>query len=398
MKRVAIIGSGPAALMVADTISQAGMQVSLFEKRKGAARKLLIAGSSGLNISNSLPLDEFKSHYTGPIEFWDRVLNAFTPQDWLNWIHELGLKTFEGSSGRYFVEDMKAASLSHAWTERLKNRGVQFHFDHEFSGFIPTPDGYQIHFKNGSEISCDVLCLCLGGASYEPQENPLRWVRVLEEKELKFTPFRASNVGFKIGWPTAFLKEAEGLPLKNFVLKTKKGSRKGEAVITNYGIEGTPVYAVGITSRVTLDLKPDLTIEEMLKKCRALKENFSPLRRVKKTLNLGPAALALIFHLTPIETQNHLEKLILHIKDFPLDFLGPQPIEEAISSSGGLALEELDSQIRFMLKKFPGIFAAGEMLDWDAPTGGFLIQACVSQGRMCGENILNYLNNRDNLL
>lgn len=390
-KNIIIVGTGPAALMVADVVSSAGHDVRIYEKRKGAARKLLIAGSSGLNISNSLSHEAFIANYTGGPAFWDRVLRAFSVQDWLQWIHDLGLKTFLGTSRRYFVEDMKAASLSQAWIQRLKNRGVQFYFDHEFSNFSRGETGIQVQFTNRAESSCDALCLCLGGGSYEPQEKPLRWIRILEQKDLRIQPFQASNVGYQVAWSAEFLKEAEGLPLKNFVLKTKRGERKGECVITKYGIEGTPVYTLGVPGRAMLDLKPDLTEAEILSRLQGGKENFSPIRRVQKSLGLCPAAVALIFHHTPESIKSDLKRLIAHLKQLPIELIAPQSMDEAISTSGGLSLDEFEIDTLFMLKKYPGVFAAGEMLDWDAPTGGFLIQACVSQGHVCGESVLRYL-------
>lgn len=391
-KSVAIVGTGPAGLMTADVVSGAGHSVSIFEKRKGAARKLLIAGSSGLNVTNSLPPAEFARHYSGPPDFWARILGDFSPQDWIHFIESLGIGTFKGTSGRYFVEDMKAPKFLQAWTQRLRARGVEFHFDRECVNFAHDESSgkWRLQFADSSTTEFDAVCFCLGGGSYEPSENPLRWPAMFITKGVGFTEFTSSNAGFQIAWTEAFLKEAEGLPLKNITLTTRKGRRQGDAVITKYGMEGTPVYAVGVSGAATLDLKPDLSVEQILVKCRTVKENLSPIRRVKKQLKLSPAALALLFHFTPEPVLKDLERLARHIKEFPLELLGARPLAEAISSAGGLHLSELDEKL--MLGKFPGIFAAGEMLDWDAPTGGFLIQACVSQGSSAGKGILRFLN------
>lgn len=390
-KSVAIVGTGPAGLMAADVVSGAGHAVSVFEKRKGAARKLLIAGSSGLNVTNSLPLAEFARHYTGPPDFWARLFENFSPQDWIQFIESLGIGTFKGTSGRYFVEEMKAPKFLQAWMQRLRGHGVEFQFGRECEDFgRDESTGKQRLFFSGSPpLEFDAVCFCLGGGSYEPDENPLRWPAMFKAKSVGFIEFTSSNVGFQIAWTAAFLKEAEGLPLKNITLTSRKGRRQGEAVITKYGMEGTPVYAVGVAGPATLDLKPDLSVEQILDKCRAVKENLSPIRRVKKQLKLGPAALALLFHFTPEPALKDLERLARHIKEFPLEFLNAQPLAEAISSAGGLHLAELDEKL--MLRKFPGIFVAGEMLDWDAPTGGFLIQACASQGYRAGHGILRFL-------
>jgi predicted flavoprotein YhiN len=231
----------------------------------------------------------------------------------------------------------------------------------------------------------------LGGASYEPTENPLHWPKIFTTKAIPFTPFTPSNVGYEVGWTPAFLKEAEGLPLKDIVLTTHKGKRQGELVITRYGIEGTPVYFVGTPGPALIDLKPGLTAEAVLGKLKAVKENLSPNRRIKKQLGLSPAAQALVFHLMPraILEDRSLIQLAHTIKAFPIELLSPRPLEEAISSKGGVSMKALDE--RLMLKKYPGIFLAGEMLDWDAPTGGFLIQGCVTQGFCAGLGINHYL-------
>jgi hypothetical protein len=206
---------------------------------------------------------------------------------------------------------------------------------------------------------------------------------------MRFKAFEASNSGFEVAWPAELLAEAEGLPIKNLVLRSPRGERQGELVITRYGLEGTPVYAVGIPGPVELDLKPDLTRDEIIQRMSSVRENPSPIRRAKRTLNLSPAALALLFHLASKEDLLSLESVAKRLKAFPLVLGARRPIEEAISSSGGLEMPELDSSL--MLKRAPGVFAAGEMLDWEAPTGGYLIQACVSQGHRAGRAIVKRL-------
>lgn len=402
MKRVGVIGSGPAALMAADVLSAAtagkgAPEVHLFEKRRGLGRKLLVAGSSGLNISNGLPLEEFARHYTGDPALWTRVLRGFTPRDWIEFIEgKLGIPTFEGTSRRYFIEDMKASRFVQAWRQRLESQGVRFHPGQECVGFAREASGVALEFTGIAENHqvFDAVCFALGGGSWEPEENPLRWPAMFKAHGLDFVEFQASNVGYQVRWSEAFLREAEGKPLKNIVLSSPRGSRKGDAMITRYGIEGTPVYFVGARGPVTLDLKPDLSAEQILEKLHKVRENLSPIRRVKKQLGLCEASLALLYHGTPPEILHAPEPgaIASRIKAFPLELGEPQPLSEAISSSGGLALKELDDSL--MLQKFPGVFAAGEMLDWDAPTGGFLLQGCVALGRLAGEGILRYLASR----
>ena len=202
--------------------------------------------------------------------------------------------------------------------------------------------------------------------------------------------FKSSNAGFEVDWPEGFLKEAEGQPLKNIILTSPLGTRKGELVVTNYGLEGTPIYAIGKSGKIFLDLKPDFTVSEIASKLGSkTKENLSPLRRIKKHLKLCEASNALLFHFTTTEQRSDLLQMTKLIKHFPIVLKGPRPLDEAISSSGGLSWNELNEN--FMLKKYPGVFAAGEMLDWDAPTGGFLIQGSVSQGYAAGLGMLEYI-------
>jgi uncharacterized flavoprotein (TIGR03862 family) len=393
-KTVAVIGTGPAGLMAAFALARAGVRATLFEKRKSGGRKLLIAGSSGLNISYDCPPAELPTHYRAPgnisKKVFENLFSGFSREDWLKFINALGLETFKGTSRRYFVREMKASGLLKAWTEKLKELGATFEFGKEIVDF-ETSDKVSLRFANDpKEYSFDAAVFCLGGASWEPDETPLRWPTLFQNKNLKFTPFQASNTGFEVDWPEALLKEAEGKPLKSIELTTSKGKRKGELMVTNYGLEGTPIYAIGASETVHLDLKPDLSHKEILEKLSIpLKENLSPMRRVKKYLKLCEGSEAVLFHLTPASKRSDLKSVVANMKALPVRLKSPRPLQESISSSGGLQWDELTPS--FMLKKFPQIYAAGEMLDWDAPTGGFLIQGCVSQGYCVGQNILKRL-------
>jgi len=390
-KKVAVIGTGPTGLMAAFVLASAGVKVTVFEKRKSGGRKLLIAGSSGLNISYDCPMEELPGHYRGPQKVFQEVFAQFSRESWLGFIDSLGLETFKGTSRRYFVREMKASGLLKAWTEKLKQLGAEFEFGKEIVDFSTSSTSASLRFANDpKDYSFDAAVFCLGGASWEPDETPLRWPQLFRDKNLKFTPFQASNTGFEVDWPAALLKEAEGKPVKSIVLTTSRGQRKGELMVTEYGLEGTPIYAIGASEIVHIDLKPDLSAKEIFGKLSVpLKENLSPLRRVKKYLRLCEASEALLFHLTPASKRTDLKQIVANIKALPVQLKSPRPLQESISSSGGLHWNELDSS--FMLKKFPKVFAAGEMLDWDAPTGGFLIQGCVSQGHWVGQSILKSL-------
>lgn len=393
--RIAIAGTGPAALMAAEVLTRAGKSVHLYEKRKSPGRKLLVAGSSGLNISSSYALDEMRAHYKGAnAAYWKQLFEKFSVQDWLRFVEDLGFKTFEGSGHKFFIKEMKAAGFLKKWVERLEQRGAVFHYGCEITDYHRNASGqFEMRsFETPVDGAFSAICFALGGGSYETEEKPLRWPQIFQSKGIAFAELKPSNVGYKVDWNEAFLKEAEGKPLKNVTLSSSKSSKQGELVVTRYGIEGTPVYFAAAVGENFLDLKPEWSEEEIYAKCMAVKENLSPLRRVKKKIPLSEAAMALLFHHLPKDITSDLRMLVRAIKKFPFQTTGTQPIDEAISTSGGICMEELDDGN--MLKKEPGIFLAGEILDWDAPTGGFLIQACVSQGYAAGQAISFFLDSR----
>jgi uncharacterized flavoprotein (TIGR03862 family) len=382
--KIAIVGTGPAALMAADRLATAGHFIHMFEKRPGAAWKLFVAGSSGLNITNSSDHESFASQYTGPKTHWDECLKSFSNLDWVRFIeNELGQKTFLGTSGRYFVENMHAALLVKAWKKRLESKGVSFHLGHELSDFNAT---LELSFANGFHEKFDRVLLALGGGSYEPNEIPLRWVSLLQSKGLQLIPFTPVNTGYHVAWKAEFLREVDGEPFKNIVFLNAKGSRKGDLVITEYGLEGTPVYTLGEVGPAQLDLKPDLSHELIRKKLLNAKENLALLRRAQKYLHLNKAAMALLFHHGKPGWKTDMSAFIDAIKAFPIELLTPRPLSESISARGGVSWEELDSSLQ--LKRFPGIWLAGEMIDWEAPTGGFLIQGAVSEGAFAADSIM----------
>ena len=376
---IAIVGTGPAALMAALVLARQGHSIRLFEKKKGPGRKFLIAGSSGLNVTYDAPFEEFHKFYQGPEDRFKAFFQMFPPASWLKTINDLGLETFKGTSRRYFVKGMKASTLLRAWLRELEELGATVAYDHELVDFTRTKEGRaHLTFSNHNSITTDAVCLALGGASWEKTETPLRWPRMFTTKGLSFREFQPSNVGYEVSGLPDFLAEAEGQPLKNVTLTTSKGTKRGDLVVTSYGLEGTPVYFVDTCGTATLDLKPDLTAAQIVARLESMKENRSPLRRVKKLMNLSPAALALVSAAAPKTALENISAMATILKNFPLNLNRPRPLTEAISSSGGLDWEELDESLQ--LRRYPGFYAMGEMLNWDAPTGGFLIQGCVSQG------------------
>lgn len=380
-KKTAIFGSGPAGLMAATQLVRAGVGVTVFERRPSFGRKLLIAGSSGLNISHEASIPEFIAHYEGfSPEVWSRFFGVFSPKAWIAFVESLGFETFVGTSSRTFVREMKASNLLRAWIEMLKKAGVEF---------VPNTE-----LNSETRLSdFDSVGFFLGGGSWEDRE-PL-WPEVFQKKfGIRVRPFAPSNVGYEVSWNPGFLQEAEGKPFKNIVFTSKAGTKAGELMVTRYGLEGTPIYFHGTKGTALIDLKPGMSESAITDKLKSVRENLSPLRRIKKVLGLNETALALLFHQTEKSDRENLEKMAKLLKAFPLELLGPRPLLEAISSKGGVDLEEIETQpgLELMLKKHPGFFCGGEMLDWDAPTGGFLIQASVTQGAVAARGMLNWLN------
>jgi len=385
-----VFGTGPAGLMAATVLARGGVRVTLCEKQKGAGRKLLIAGGSGLNISSALPNSEFVSCFEGSEIDWVKLFAQYSVADWLAFVESLGLKTFKGTSARYFVEELKATNLLKRWLRLLEENAVQIRFEIEACAFSRQDQiEMLVKLKSGEELRCDAAVFALGGASWLPQGEEATWVEMFRQAGISLRPFEAANCGFEVAWRSEFLGEAVRQPLKNIVIHTPKGSRKGDLMVTEFGIEGSPVYAVGEVGNCYLDLKPDLTEDAIVTRLENSGENLSPLRRAVKLLNLDVVRKALLFHHSPSDGLKTIASLAKLLKRFPLKLTARRPLTEAISSTGGLDLCEIDES--FMLKKAPGIFVAGEMLDWHAPTGGFLIQACVSQGFVAAEGALRFL-------
>lgn len=369
-----IIGSGPSGLMAADYLSSKGFKVCIAEKRPSLGWKLLVAGSSGLNISyDDLELSTYFRARKAEIF---ACLKKFTRDDWLKYLRALGEEPYLGSSKRYFLKNFSAAQLLVSWHQRLKDQKVDFYFDYDLAGF-EKDDSCVIHFKNNQDLVGKTCLLALGGASWE--KSPPDWPSLFTEKKINFNPFTSANAGYEISASQKFFENAEGKPIKGVRLTTSLGQQTGELMITHYGLEGTPIYRYGCTGLAKFDLKPDLSKEQIITKLLNVRGN--PKQKIENGLKLSEGALLLA---QEFGNFNNLEAAINSVKELPVELTKARPLSEAISSAGGLSWDELDE---LELKKIPGIFCAGEMIDWDAPTGGFLIQACISMGYCAAKSI-----------
>lgn len=399
-KGIAVIGSGPAGLMASYELSKRGYRVSLFESKTSIGRKLLIAGSSGLNIGNNYALQDFLAPITSdtPPNYFKRFFETFFTQKWLAFIEDvLKIKTFLGTSNKYFVEEMNAATLVSVWKKLLESMGVQIFPEWKWYEFAKETDGLTLKFQvSGRDVATKKFNACifaLGGASWEPELPD--WIEHLAAKGLQIIPFQSSNTGYHCNpWPESLVLEAKGLPIKNCLLKTAKGIKQGDLLITDYGLEGGPIYHVGATGLAHLDFFPHLSKEALLEKLFAIgeKENYSAIRRLKKIKGASEAIMALCFHLLKEEEKQSCELLAAKLKSFPLQLIHPRPLRESISSSGGLSFKNLDENL--MSTQYEGVFFAGEMLNWDAPTGGYLVQTCVSQGMYVAQKLDEWLSIR----
>lgn len=379
MKVVCIIGSGPAGLMAAEVLSQFQVRVILLEARKSPGWKILVAGSSGLNVTYDSALQEFPNFYGRSAIHIKTSLELFPPEHWLEFLKSLGMNPFLGTSKRFFIREMKGSPLLRAWIKRLHTNGVEFHFDEKFDDFTLEDSGKVSVLTNQRRIVNGVVC-ALGGASW--LKSPTMWPEIFRQKQIQVTPFTPANAGFELVAPPEFFAAAEGLPIKGLTLKTSIGHKQGELMITRYGLEGSPIYWVGHSGPATLDLKPDLSFEKVREK---MLTNKKPMERILKyDLKLSEGARLLLQFLGG--SSLNAEK----IKNLPITLGSPRPLEESISSAGGVSWQELSTNLE--VKACPGIYCAGEMIDWSAPTGGFLIQGCVSTGFHAAQSLAQKLN------
>lgn len=379
-----VIGGGPAGLMAAERLALAGMRVDLFEGMPTLARKFLMAGRGGLNLTHSEPLDRFLARYRDPDGRLRSAIGAFTPEDLRAWADGLGAETYIGSSGRVFPKAMKASPLLRNWIRRLEDLGVVFHLRSRWTGW--TADG-ALGFVDsagaGSQARPDVTILALGGASWPRLGADAAWVPILADDGVAITPFEASNCGFHVAWSETFATRFAGEPLKRIAVSVGETRVEGEAMVTASGIEGGAIYAIGRAIRdglkaamgpveITIDLKPGTSEASLGSSLGRMRKGDSLSNGLRKA-GLAPVAIGLLREGYGKSLSSDPTCLAREIKAVPVRILAAAAIDRAISSDGGVSFAALSQS--FMLRPRPGVFLAGEMLDWDAPTGGYLLQA-----------------------
>ncbi|MCZ2496661.1 TIGR03862 family flavoprotein [Xylophilus sp. Kf1] len=403
---VIVIGAGPAGLMAAETLAAAGVKVEVYDRMPSVGRKFLLAGKGGLNLTHSEPADIFASRYAERRARVEPFLQRFDAQAMREWARDLGIETFVGSSGRVFPADLKAAPLLRAWLQRLRAAGVGFHMRHHWRGFDEehSAGGITACFTDAQghdqRVEARAVVLAMGGASWARLGSDGAWTSALERESVAVAPLKPSNCGFDVAaWTPFFAEKFAGHPLKSVAITFGDFSRRGEFVATATGVEGSLVYAASALLRdaiardgsatFLLDLLPDFSAEKVLAAVRHPRGSRSLSSHLKSRLGLDGIKSALLHEMLTRSALADAAALATAIKALPIVLVATRPIDEAISTAGGVAFEGLDPAL--MLKPLPGVFCAGEMLDWEAPTGGYLLNACMASGKAAGEGARDWV-------
>ncbi|HEY0586575.1 MAG TPA: TIGR03862 family flavoprotein [Pseudoduganella sp.] len=396
LQGVAVIGGGPAGLMAAEVLAAAGVRVDVYDAMPSVGRKFLLAGRGGMNITHSEPYEAFVARYGSRAGVLRPMLDAFKPDDLRAWVHGLGIDTFVGTSGRVFPTEMKAAPMLRAWLHRLRESGVHFHQRHRWLGWsadgalnFETPEGERTAHHGA-------VLLALGGASWARLGSDGAWQPLLAGRGVEIAPLVPANCGFDAGWSAHFSEKYAGQPLTTVAI----GGRKGQMVVTATGVEGSLIYALsaGIRDRIAahssatieLDLLPDWPLERLRKELSHPRGSRSMSSFLQSRVHIKGVKTGLLHEVLDKEAFHDPQRVAATLKALPIMLRAPRPIDEAISSAGGVRFEALDGT---MLKAMPGVFVAGEMLDWEAPTGGYLLTACFASGLAAGRDMLRYLMN-----
>ncbi len=410
-RRAVVVGGGPAGLMAAETLSQQGIQVDLYDAMPSVGRKFLLAGKGGMNLTHSEPMDRFMARYGKAADNLQAALAAFDNQALRDWAQGLGVATFIGSSGRVFPTDMKAAPLLRAWLHRLREQGVRFHMRHRWLGWDAQGHCRFVHADAEIQVKADVLILALGGGSWARLGSDGSWMPLLAQQGVALSPLLPSNCGFERPWTPFFQEKFAGQPLLTVAARVQRSEpegeqnseqpmRQGQFVITASGVEGSLIYALSAALRdqilaqgsavLELDLLPDKSVERVLHELQSGRGARSLSSFLQTRLGLDKLKIALLYELLSKAQLADTKALALAIKQLPLPLLATRPLDEAISSAGGVRFSAIDE--RGMLTARAGVFCAGEMLDWEAPTGGYLLTACFATGKQAALAALDSLN------
>ena len=381
-----MIGGGPAGLRAAEVAAEAGAAVTLYDAKRSVGRKFLVAGKSGLNLTNAAEFDAFGAAYSGdemPVQLWRECLAGFDSKALRDWAAGLGVETFGTSSGKVFPTMMKAAPLLRRWVSRLRGLGVDFKVQHRWAG-LRAGNPIAVNFEGEPDWEHDAVILALGGGSWPETGSDGRWVSILHGLGVAVSELQPANCGWECPWTPETRASVEGQPLHNLHVRAGAALAIGELMLTRYGIEGTLIYQLGRELRgmaspeLRVDFKPTFTGEQLVRKMESARRNFLTEAQVRWKLPAAACAIVGQFH-GPFDSAERLAQIV---KDCRIPLMGPRPLTEAISTAGGVRWSELDETL--MLKKLPGVYCAGEMIDWEAPTGGFLLQGCFATGTRAG--------------
>ncbi len=398
-KTIAIIGGGPAGLAAAEALCDKGITVDIYDAMPSLGRKFLMAGKSGLNLTHAEPFATFMTRFHDAQTPMTPILEAFNPDAIQTWAHGLGIETFVGSSGRVFPLEFKAAPLLRAWLRRLRAAGVRIHVRHKWTGW--TAD-HALNFDtpNGAvAVRADATILALGGASWPQLGSDGAWVAPLQSNGVNVAPLLPSNCGFDVAWSAHVRDKHQGAPLKGIKISIDGHTAGGECMITEDGLEGGPIYALSSAIRdaiaqhgaatVQIDLAPDLDTETLTTRLAKPRGKKSMANHLRRTVSISGAKAALLREGVDLADYADPARLAARIKAMPLTLLRPRPLAEAISSAGGVTWADLSVDLE--LKHMPGVYIAGEMLDWDAPTGGYLLSGCMATGKWAGDAVARRL-------
>ena len=403
-RSVAVIGAGPAGLMAAEVLSQAGVRVDIYDAMPSVGRKFLLAGKGGLNITHAEPYADFVARYGSRRARIEPLLESFGPAALRDWVNALGIETFVGSSGRVFPREMKAAPLLRAWLHRLRAAGVRLHVRHRWVGWS-AEGALRFETPRGDiNVQPDATLLALGGGSWARLGSDAAWVPLLTAKGVEIAPLRPANCGFDVGWSDYVRTRCAGQPVKSVEIshtdvEGRTQRQLGEFMLTETGVEGSLIYALSACLRdsiaatgsalIHLDLAPGRDLQRLTQDLSRPRGSQSMANHLRARAGIEGVKAILLREQIPADMFSEPQKLAAAIKAVPLRLLATRPLDEAISTAGGVSFEALDE--RFMLRALPGVFCAGEMLDWEAPTGGYLLTACFAIGRAAGVGVQQWL-------